>query len=132
MMYSTSVSVEIFSETTLARLNEFNSPIRIPHVSASFLTVCFQPAASRWHWTHVLLFSSAVILAGTGAYFLYRSIYPSDCPTLSTAQFSPVLNRPNSFRSKDHMSELHSLMRISYAAFCLNTITLKSNDPPPH
>src|SRR3546814_9252388 len=34
-------------------------------------------------------------------------------------------------RSEEHTSELQSLMRISYAVFCLNKKTAKSMTPPP-
>src|SRR3546814_3131280 len=33
---------------------------------------------------------------------------------------SPLLGTPQPFRSEEHTSELQSLMRISYAVFCLN------------
>src|SRR3546814_5750461 len=34
-------------------------------------------------------------------------------------------------RSEEHTSELQSLMRISYAVFCLNKKTVQHNRPPP-
>src|SRR3546814_8961216 len=35
-------------------------------------------------------------------------------------------------RSEEHTSELQSLMRISYAVFCLNTKTPPTTTPQPH
>src|SRR3546814_2192360 len=42
-----------------------------------------------------------------------------------------VLNKDGSFRSEEHTSELQSLMRISYAVFCLKKkhIHKKKKDP---
>src|SRR3546814_9611776 len=34
---------------------------------------------------------------------------------------TPILSCPGSLRSEEHTSELQSLMRISYAVFCLKT-----------
>src|SRR3546814_7152521 len=36
---------------------------------------------------------------------------------------SAILSRPNRLRSEEHTSELQSLMRISYAVFCLKKKT---------
>src|SRR3546814_4764375 len=45
----------------------------------------------------------------------------------------PAATQPNSGRSEEHTSELQSLMRISYAVFCLkkknNTTTLIEHEP---
>src|SRR3546814_4404297 len=38
-------------------------------------------------------------------------------------EHTPTLNVPRACRSEEHKSELQSLMRISYAVFCLNTNT---------
>src|SRR3546814_5034229 len=37
----------------------------------------------------------------------------------------------DAFRSEEHTSELQSLMRISYAVFCLNKTTPPTTTPPP-
>src|SRR3546814_2275616 len=42
----------------------------------------------------------------------------SGWPVLSTTRYSPSTTR-GSWRSEEHTSELQSLMRISYAVFCL-------------
>src|SRR3546814_6498010 len=39
--------------------------------------------------------------------------------------------RPNSFRSEEHTSELQSLMRISYAVFCLKKKTKRHERNTP-
>src|SRR3546814_5983222 len=50
---------------------------------------------------------------------------PYERPPLSkdylsgTKSFERLLIRPANFRSEEHTSELQSLMRISYAVFCL-------------
>src|SRR3546814_6063088 len=43
------------------------------------------------------------------------------------AQTSPALRRDDAERSEEHTSELQSLMRISYAVFCLKK--KKTNNP---
>src|SRR3546814_7318572 len=42
------------------------------------------------------------------------------CPPLRTALRRRIARRPTAQRSEEHTSELQSLMRISYAVFCLN------------
>src|SRR3546814_3132995 len=39
---------------------------------------------------------------------------------------------PSIMRSEEHTSELQSLMRISYAVFCLTKKTNTTPPPPPH
>src|SRR3546814_8320544 len=53
--------------------------------------------------------------------------YPDDCKDLNEVFIAHGLrgvnekiNRAKPFRSEEHTSELQSLMRISYAVFCLN------------
>src|SRR3546814_1156116 len=48
-------------------------------------------------------------LAPNGGWFMY--------PPLTSMTYSPGINAD--FRSEEHTSELQSLMRISYAVFCL-------------
>src|SRR3546814_10180851 len=43
---------------------------------------------------------------------------PTSVPTNSAKQ-NPIRKRSPAFRSEEHTSELQSLMRISYAVFCL-------------
>src|SRR3546814_5829320 len=49
-----------------------------------------------------------------------------DCATLSQA-FAPARAIVRLMRSEEHTSELQSLMRISYAVFCLKKKTLIEN-----
>src|SRR3546814_8434076 len=45
-----------------------------------------------------------------------------ECGVISTLRLPdkrPIIDRGNLFRSEEHTSELQSLMRISYAVFCL-------------
>src|SRR3546814_5799235 len=54
------------------------------------------------------------------------SARPGDpCPAAISAAIS-------SSRSEEHTSELQSLMRISYAVFCLKKKTHTQTTPPPH
>src|SRR3546814_8602138 len=45
---------------------------------------------------------------------------PAGCPD----RFDPVPAPPTAVRSEEHTSELQSLMRISYAVFCLTKTSL--------
>src|SRR3546814_1118047 len=58
-------------------------------------------------------------------FFVGPTLFDHVKPTMQTYQeeiFGPVLQivRAENFRSEEHTSELQSLMRISYAVFCLN------------
>src|SRR3546814_7031255 len=44
---------------------------------------------------------------------------PDNITLLSLPPYSPELNPMENVRSEEHTSELQSLMRISYAVFCL-------------
>src|SRR3546814_1505912 len=52
-------------------------------------------------------------------------IIPLENASTSSPQprHSPAYSQPLHFRSDEHTSELQSLMRISYAVFCLNNTT---------
>src|SRR3546814_2781299 len=54
------------------------------------------------------------------------SAAPATCPE-SSASFSAAssISPPRAQRSEEHTSELQSLMRISYAVFCLTKTTTK-------
>src|SRR3546814_5797403 len=61
---------------------------------------------------------------------LFRSIVlpPGEAQRSSTARPSPAPSRrAGSERSEEHTSELQSLMRISYAVFCLKKKKHKNN-----
>src|SRR3546814_9708235 len=63
------------------------------------------------------------------AFSLKEVIQPHLPIRLPCYDFTPVMNHsvvsvPLAVRSAEHTSELQSLMRISYAVFCLKTITI--------
>src|SRR3546814_3379195 len=47
------------------------------------------------------------------------TVQPNRWCTISAKTAAPVADEPSSKRSEEHTSELQSLMRISYAVFCL-------------
>src|SRR3546814_6763615 len=50
-----------------------------------------------------------------------KTLHSRRCSDDRTRRESPrARRRPRGFRSEEHTSELQSLMRISYAVFCLN------------
>src|SRR3546814_1846566 len=55
---------------------------------------------------------------------------PASTPTPRTRRSSRHHCRPPAHRSEEHTSEPQSLMRTSYAVFCLNKTTL--TQPHPH
>src|SRR3546814_9786951 len=57
-------------------------------------------------------------------YYLSRAIYVKDEGQLD--RFDQVFNKV--FRSEEHTSELQSLMRISYAVFCLKKKNIITNN----
>src|SRR3546814_8623759 len=62
-------------------------------------------------------------VAQSGGRLMKAERYPSD----SSADLTPVARRfAASLRSEEHTSELQSLMRISYAVFCLKNKTHKN------
>src|SRR3546814_3169426 len=88
--------------------------ILLEYVTRSILVSCASRAARSLSSIDV-----PTIMPATGAsparFFLTQPIYLDNCPkTLSAAR--PFFN---SIRSEEHTSELQSLMRISYAVFCL-------------
>src|SRR3546814_7653510 len=56
---------------------------------------------------------------------IYESMKPKDAARIFEELDMEVL------RSEEHTSELQSLMRISYAVFCLTTPTPPHHPPPP-
>src|SRR3546814_8863587 len=76
-------------------------------------------------------------LAGTGAYelglrFVDEGGAPTSTPGSPTVRVSSVDHDMGitSLRSEEHTSELQSLMRISYAVFCLKKKKNKNNKTP--
>src|SRR3546814_10831985 len=76
----------------------------------------------RWHQDHRLLTigvgPAGVCLAHDDQKFTRPSACAGDVP------FAPVYDVIPAFRSEEHTSELQSLMRISYAVFCLKKKTI--------
>src|SRR3546814_10986667 len=72
----------------------------------------------------------------TDTLFPYTTLFRSSCMRVVCWTFHTVPMKPNtamapidaSDRSEEHTSELQSLMRISYAVFCLN----KKNENKQH
>src|SRR3546814_7773872 len=61
------------------------------------------------------------------------AIPKDDMASMEHPVFSLSTKPDNRTRSEEHTSELQSLMRISYAVFCLNTKNNKINKhTPPH
>src|SRR3546814_6592913 len=64
-----------------------------------------------------------------------RTLFRGCTPTIRCRLHSPAVSggsppkAPPDPRSEEHTSELQSLMRISYAVFCLKKKTKKSNTP---
>src|SRR3546814_2095817 len=78
---------------------------------AAALPAGFNGRWTRRHWMHASLFA----MLGT----LVMAIVPG---------FSNAMSSSAAHRSEEHTSELQSLMRISYAVFCLK----KKNNYVPH
>src|SRR3546814_5773150 len=65
-------------------------------------------------------------IAREAAHIRFYSDHDSDLPIFEWAD-EPVAVNPSKARSEEHTSELQSLMRISYAVFCLK----KTNHTKP-
>src|SRR3546814_7128586 len=64
----------------------------------------------------------AAVFATHGGFFERINVTTLDLPRRKAHQYPAQ----QCFRSEEHTSELQSLMRTSYAAFCLNKQTLNS------
>src|SRR3546814_5067955 len=51
-----------------------------------------------------------------------------DCPNMPTSPATRTVSYTGAMRSEEHTSELQSLMRISYAVFCLKKKKKKQRD----
>src|SRR3546814_6201873 len=63
---------------------------------------------------------------------LFRSVGPLNCCSIFRPISSGVWSSAASRRSEEHTSELQSLMRISYAVFCLKKKKKKKEQSPNH
>src|SRR3546814_4698277 len=77
---------------------------------------------------YTTLFRSVAISAGMTALsgvffaFYYNNLFPEQIFSMSRSIeliLGPIIGGVGSLRSEEHTSELQSLMRISYAVFCL-------------
>src|SRR3546814_10827996 len=62
---------------------------------------------------------------------LFRSCFSHSLSLLMSAFSLPIPPGPLTGRSEEHTSELQSLMRISYAVFCLKKKNNISKEKPP-
>src|SRR3546814_5722791 len=60
-----------------------------------------------------------------------RRLRPSDAGDGKSVEVGDVVRHVLRWRSEEHTSELQSLMRISYAVFCLKKKSNRNHPPPP-
>src|SRR3546814_2509120 len=72
------------------------------------------------------LFPYTTLFRSAGAVNLFELLEPQTLPRLEDAAHDVLPKR----RSEEHTSELQSLMRISYAVFCLKKTTRRIQRPP--
>src|SRR3546814_4335017 len=93
-----------------------------------FLMIRRPPRSTRTDtlFPYTTLFRSPVRVAGDeiqpGLVAVYRSLVDPEA-TLTRIDAKPAFTLGDSSRSEEHTSELQSLMRISYAVFCLKKKT---------
>src|SRR3546814_7321362 len=77
-------------------------------------------AIHGWSAVFLGLLLYVVIVTGVASVFADEiGDWASPLPTATTQRFPAGLDQPLQQRSEEHTSELQSLMRISYAVFCL-------------
>src|SRR3546814_2245946 len=86
-------------------------PSFIPMVAAIFIGGSFIFATFAWYWMAV-----ASGLLGVAAILAWLWVGTAEIPEKAEKAVGLGLTLP---RSEEHTSELQSLMRISYAVFCL-------------
>src|SRR3546814_3005168 len=104
----------------------YTSLVRSPHAALQRLVSrAWQPAVFSSHPTRDMRPRS-----GPCPSFLSQE---RPCPesASSTDLHRPPPGRPDAARSEEHTSELQSLMRISYAVFCLKTKKNNNNNTNP-
>src|SRR3546814_5160780 len=95
-------------------------------VCASDLQVFMREPSVRASRLAIAGGAAATIVIGAVGFFLGRATYPTPEPITPVVIEAPAPRpSPTPVRSEEHTSELQSLMRISYAVFCLkkNKIT---------
>src|SRR3546814_8643852 len=92
-----------------------------------FLMIRRPPRSTRTDtlFPYTTLFRSFVLSAGHGSMLAYATLHLAGYarPTLGDIRNFRQLSSPCAGRSEEHTSELQSLMRISYAVFCLTKKT---------
>src|SRR3546814_5016175 len=71
-------------------------------------------------WTDSLAAAAVLVLAVGAGWRLWDPMQPPQRYATAIGQQHDVALEDGSRRSEEHTSELQSLMRISYAVFCLN------------
>src|SRR3546814_3710610 len=80
----------------------------------------FEPAPVKGAIYQASAGGRIVYYAPESEHLLFASIFDKNGVNLTAlAQEAGISNRLKSIRSEEHTSELQSLMRISYAVFCL-------------
>src|SRR3546814_10165698 len=87
-----------------------------PEMNISVSTERWTSSMIWLHWALCLAFSMSVNSRPVRA---MSSRVPTAAMSSMRAVSSSAATRPRSCRSEEHTSELQSLMRISYAVFCL-------------
>src|SRR3546814_11674399 len=97
-----------------------------------FLMLRRPPRSTRTDtlFPYTTLFRSVVVLVAVqlvGSGIAEDRVVPlvAEAEVVALAEEDRVVARPAVDRSEEHTSELHSLMRISYAVFCLKKKTRK-------
>src|SRR3546814_6839322 len=78
-------------------------------------------SSARVYWTlkYLGLSELSILNGGVKAWADAGLAQDSAVPTVAASSYQPVLDKSLIARSEEHTSELQSLMRISYAVFCL-------------
>src|SRR3546814_6497206 len=80
-----------------------------------------------------ILFANIIVLIPLTLNAFAGTKYGIPFPVLLRSSFGVIgSNVPCLIRSEEHTSELQSLMRISYAVFCLKNKNTKHTNYPPH
>src|SRR3546814_14343944 len=95
-----------------------------------FLMIRRPPRSTRTDtlFPYTTLFRSAAIPAQVACRVSPRVLSKTAPPTASAPETSSTAASAMKFRSEEHTSELQSLMRISYAVFCLKKKIKKTNN----
>src|SRR3546814_7210201 len=106
------------------RISDWSSDVCSSDVIPVFCNFCRSGCCCFWTFLKILLLPMMLLLGGLELlsvllFTIYSSIATVLRAAVSLAQF---------VRSEEHTSELQSLMRISYAVFCLKKKKNRSNN----